>query len=325
MKESSAAANGIIILLLVVIAFMYFMKPTPKPADPEVKIVVEPTAAMLTGDMVSWHDTLVDVNGRVTITAGGFLSYENGHGSDLNFSQISPMGFSGDPGGTNGTHLMTYFRPLVEGLPFYALVGKIGDDGTPFFVGTHITTSGTGRLYFILNSVDEKTSRDGTSNFGYPMWLKFAGHFTFEVKPSQQPVTQQFFVSATKLWQATGFTVTKPRTFYAYGMTTSKPSRWGKYGMNEEVALFKVVGPEGWADPIPDIYTVHHKLVPTCPYMSLVGRVGDHIFCMGSQETVSTQGPLYAAINDIYTDSDGVIHQDWFDENEGGFTIRGDL
>ena len=93
---------------------------------------------------VAWTDTGFDlhVGDLLAIEAGGAIAHAVG-GALL------------DPGGDADTNLRTANLPGLNEVNHAALIGRIGDVGTPFFVGPtyRITIQNDGRLFLGINDI----------------------------------------------------------------------------------------------------------------------------------------------------------------------------
>ena len=99
------------------------------------------TAEVAVPAATTWFDTGIDLKpgDKVTIKASG--TWKNA----VNGTPVGPNGFGGDP--LPGSTLDT--------ASFASLIGRIGTDGAPFFVGESFEreASATGRLFLQMNDI----------------------------------------------------------------------------------------------------------------------------------------------------------------------------
>jgi hypothetical protein len=108
----------------------------------------------ISGNLLTWVDTLIDINTNddVDILSSGTIRWSSNPNA-----VSSPTGLilsSSDNCKMDG----------AESLPNFALIGKIGENGSPFLVGTNYTNSriaANGRLYLTMNDVDCAVDNSG--------------------------------------------------------------------------------------------------------------------------------------------------------------------
>lgn len=84
---------------------------------------------------------------------------------------------------------------------------------------------------------------------------------------------------------------------------------------------FRWVTPEGW---VSSANTLGEFLVPSAPYMSLVGKLDSESFLIGTDYflTVKKDCNLYFSVNEISTDENGNVGNDIWSNNQGQFRVE---
>ena len=113
------------------------------PNNPRAKVVVEINKTLTVKATDQWLDTGIDVKpgSRVVITATG--KWKN-DGKPETY-EVTADGFS------------TYKNPdaVIPEANFASLIGRFGDSGNPFFVGSHYESdAGSGRLFLQMNDIE---------------------------------------------------------------------------------------------------------------------------------------------------------------------------
>lgn len=222
----------------------------------------------------AWVDTTLDLTvGRFTITATGAI-------------KINPGVEDTGPDGGTATAVQAA-QMMAPSLTPFALIGKIGVDGTPFLVGSKVSLDVTtaGRLYLAVND---------------SYYFDNSGEFVATVAEahSKVVVVPAKAATVTQAWIDTGIDTSGGSvSFTATGTIKINPS-------------VPDTGPDG----DPSVAKSSKAIAPALTCFALIGKIGSSgtPFLVGSAstQTATANGRLYLAVNDTY-------HFD----NSGQFTV----
>ncbi len=213
-----------------------------------------------------WTDTGIDVN-------SGEILAVNSYGIYLEASDAAnPRAWRGPEGSVRIEDGAQYPLPGVAGR---CLIGKIGDGGAPFAVGSRYIkeVTETGRLFLGINDINF------SNNSGYLMSVICTA--SYELKEVK--------VMATEPWTDTGLDVAAGDVVWAFG--------YGVYRDSEKQGIEYWIGPGGYLGKSKPEYPIADARA-----RGVIGKVGNGSpFIVGDKErlNITENGRLFLGINDI--------------------------
>lgn len=244
----------------------------------------------------SWQNTNFSVgpNGTVIFIAKG--AYSDGTGGYTSMTSWSTPDGRGSQGALN--HLG--YGYVTEDFPIGALVGKVGEDGEIFGVGSFSkrTLSDSGNIYLTVN--------DALNGFG-----DNSGSLAVQMIKSTTIDESLYIVDCTTSWQNTNFSIKPNETviFIAKGAYSD--------GTGGFTSLTSWSTPDGRGSQGALNHQGNGFVTEDFPIGALIGKVGEdgEIFGVGSfsRKTLSESGNIYLTVNDAL---------DGFGDNSGSLAVQ---